>query len=108
MTIFGDHYVVFANRDCNSPAFVIHAIRSMLDSAVHHLRSQNGFLEFWKVWSVGVDCIPAHSESMEVAHQRCGQESLGYVAMCASGIKFAPLRVDGLRSEILVSAAHVG
>ena len=34
VTIFGDHYVVFANRDCDSPKFVIHAIRSMLDSAV--------------------------------------------------------------------------
>ena len=63
VTIFGDHYVVFAS---DSPEFVIHAIRSMLDSAVHHLRSQNGCVDsgFWgscKVWSVGVDCTPVLS-----------------------------------------------
>ena len=108
VTIFGDRYVVFANRDCDSPGFVIHAIRSMLDSAVQHLRSRDGCVDpaFWgscKVWSVGVDCTPAHDESVEVARQRCGQEQYGHEAICASGIRLAPLRGHGLQSEILVS-----
>ena len=40
---------------------------------------------------------------LEVDHQRLSQESLGHEAICASGIRFAPLRVHGVQSEILVS-----